>query len=310
MNYIKGLVSVVIPTHNREDLLGRAVDSALAQTYQNIEIIVVSDGSEDRTDEIMKEYEQKNTNVKYISYHPGMGGNHARNEGIKAANGEWVAFLDDDDEWHTDKIARQIHAAKKDLKIGLVCTAINSVDDATGKSSIYIPPAPKDCSVEILRGNCIGSTTTVMMKHDVLDKCGMFDEDLKAKQDFELWIRACQFTKVACVRKPCVEYHNLVSNGQISWDYKKYADAAEYISKKHKKLRKSKLSTKELKTIKYNDLLSVSRKAMKTENRSICRAYARRALISKIGIKPIVYIIASFFPLKIIRIVIHKMGIR
>ena len=301
MDYVKGLVSVVIPTHNREDLIGRAVDSAVGQTYKSIEIIVVSDGSEDSTDEIMSGYEKKYSNVRYISYHPGQGGNHARNEGIRAARGEWVAFLDDDDEWHPDKIARQLHAAEKDPEVGLVCTAINSVDDASGKSNVYIPPAPRDCSVEILRGNCIGSTTTVMMKHTVLDECGLFDEKLMAMQDYELWIRACQYTKVACVRKPCVEYHNLLNNGQISWNYRKYAGAADFISRKHARLRRSKLTARELRDIAFNDNLSISRKAMKTEQSKVCRSYALKAMIYKFSPKPAVYIAASFFPIKIVR---------
>jgi glycosyltransferase involved in cell wall biosynthesis len=91
-------VSVIIPTHNRAKLLERAIKSVLEQTYANFEIIVVSDGSTDETDLIMQKYKNQDARIKYISYYPAKGANHARNIGIKAAEGEYIAFLDDDDE--------------------------------------------------------------------------------------------------------------------------------------------------------------------------------------------------------------------
>ena len=117
-------ISVVIPTHNRVDLLPRAIKSVLEQTYKDIEIVVVSDGSTDGTDEYMKQYAD-NPNVKYISYHPGRGGNYARNAGFDAAKGEFVAFLDDDDEWGPTKIEKQVALMEADEEVGLVYTGIN-----------------------------------------------------------------------------------------------------------------------------------------------------------------------------------------
>lgn len=302
MNYIENLVSVVIPTHNRENLIERAVRSAMEQTYKAIEIIVVSDGSEDGTDAILESLKTECEKIRYISYHPGKGGNFARNTGIKNALGEWVAFLDDDDEWHPDKIEKQI-AKAKESGAELICTAINSVDDATGKKTVFVPDAPFDSSREILMRNCIGSTTTVMVKHSKLVECGMFDENLKAKQDFDLWIRLCQIAKVAIVDTPCVEYHNLATNGQISWDWEKYDKAAQYMAKKYKALREQKLTSQEMKKIEISDSLSISRKAMKAGNSHKVREYAINAL--KISFTPaaFVYVIASFFPLRFVKIV-------
>jgi len=301
MDYIEGLVSVVIPTHNREKLVSRAVDSALNQTYRQIEVIVVSDGSTDNTDLIMAEYEKKFPNFRYISYKPGKGGNYARNTGVKAANGEYVAFLDDDDEWLADKIEKQTGVFNSDPEIGIVCTAYTSVYDDSGKEKVFVPHAPYDSSVEILKNNQIGSTTTVCVRHELIDKVGMFDEDLCAKQDWDLWIRLCQITKVGVVKTPCVIYHNATENGQISWNYKKYADASEYLQKKYYELRKKKLTKDEIRSVYLMDALGVARKAFKANNRKIVRKYAKLAFRYKPNSGSVVYVVASFLPSGLVR---------
>lgn len=306
MGYIRDKVSVVIPTHNRGELITRAVMSALSQTYSNIEVIVVSDGSEDETDAVMRKIQESDPRINYISYHPGKGGNYARNIGIKAAQGEWVAFLDDDDEWHSDKLELQIKKAAEDSAVGLVCTAINSVQDAIGESSVFCPAPLYDSSTEILKRNCIGSTTTVLVRHNLLDECGMFDESLQAMQDYDLWIRLCQITKVAVVEKPCVEYHNLAGNNQISWNYEKYANAAKYLTRKYAQLRSAKLSRKENKEVESKSILSVARKAYKGGNRAKTREYAREALKIHFSLEGIAYIIASILPVKMVHTVFVK----
>lgn len=306
MEYIKNFVSVVIPTHNRAELLPRAINSALLQTYKNIEIVVVSDGSEDNTAEIMKEIVAKNDNVSFIEYYPGLGGNHARNQGILKSKGEWVAFLDDDDEWYETKIEKQMELANQDENIGLVCTGILAIYDSDGSTSIFIPDTPYDASKAILLGKTLGSTTTVMMKHDLLDSCGMFDEALMAKQDYDLWIRACQKTKVGVVKEPCVYYHNLISNNQVSWNYKKYADATEYINKKYEKLFKEKLTEEEWVEVCSNSMYSVARKAMKVDNGKVARQYIYKALRFKK--KPVFFLawVGSFLPISALNRIYNK----
>ena len=306
MEYIKGLVSVVIPTHNRQYLLQRAALSALKQTYKNIEVIIVSDGSTDDTATNIKTICDSDKRTIFIEYFPGKGGNHARNTGIKAARGEWVAVLDDDDEWHETKIEKQMTLARQDENIGLVCTGILAIYDSDGFTSVYIPNTPYDASKAILLGNVIGSTTTVMMKHELLDACGMFDEALVARQDFDLWIRACQMTKIGVVKEPCVDYHNLLSNNQVSWNYKKYADATEYISKKYEWLYKEKLTDEEWAEVCANNMFSIARKAMKVNNGKIARQYIHKALQYK---KKHIFILAwfgSFLPFLILNWVYSK----
>src|SRR5689334_19281127 len=111
--------SVVIPAYNYGRYLGRAIDSALAQTRPVDEIIVVDDGSTDNTREVAESFGER---IIYV-YQKNKGLSAARNTGIRKATGDWVAFLDADDWWHPDKIKRQLEAASKDPEIGLVYTA-------------------------------------------------------------------------------------------------------------------------------------------------------------------------------------------
>ena len=107
------LISVIIPTYNRGALLGRAIRSVLAQSYRNIEIIVVDDASDDYSGAVVKEF--SDNRLSYIRHDSNMGGAKARNTGIKAAKGEYIAFQDSDDEWVKDKLEKHPNKLKKQL---------------------------------------------------------------------------------------------------------------------------------------------------------------------------------------------------
>ena len=270
------LVSVVIPTHDRDNLLPRAIRSALNQTYSNIEIIVVSDGSTDNTDSIMKKIVSEESRVRYISYYPGKGGNYARNTGIKAAKGDYVAFLDDDDEWHPDKIQKQIDIVAADSSIGLVCCGINSITEGVDYVTEYIPPAEYDSSKLILKKNCIGSTTTVMVQKDIFNKSGLFDEELGALQDYDLWIRICRYTHVGVVKEPCVEYYNYKSSNQVSQFTDKYEKAVKRITAKYRKSVKE-LSNSDKKERYIWMQLLLAKKCIRNGDPKGARKYVRKS---------------------------------
>jgi len=300
------LISVVIPTHNRSKLLMRAIDSALNQTYNNIEIIVVSDGSTDDTDLVMELINAQNENLKYIPYHPGKGGNYARNIGVKAAEGEFVAFLDDDDEWHKDKLQKQIDVFNSNSEIGLVCTGIHAVYENEKVTTIFIPPAPLDSSKKILLGNCIGSTTTVMIK-SALIKQDLFDESLEALQDYDLWIRLCQKTKVGVVKEPCVEYYNYKGTNQISQFTDRYKRATKHISDKYRDLIKE-LSKAEQKDRRIWNELLLAKKSIRNGNSKVARQYIKRAIKIKCTKQCLILWVASFFSPPFVRKVKSVLG--
>ena len=288
------LVSVVIPTHNRVDLLPRAVKSAMCQTYTNVEINVVSDGSTDDTDRVMKELCAADSRVHYYSYHPGKGGNHARNVGIEKSLGEFVAFLDDDDEWHADKIVEQLKVFDSDSRIGLVCTGINSVHPQEGYSVPFIPNPQFDSEIDILLGNSIGSTTTVMVKKELFDLAGVFDENLGALQDYDLWVRLCQVTKVGVVSRPCVEYYNYDNSNQISGHTEKYENAVKYLDEKYSALI-DKLNRVEKKQRNAHFNLVLAKKAMRNGSPQKAREYIKRAAQHRLTKHVMVCYAASFF---------------
>lgn len=197
-------VSVILPAYNRADLVGRAIDSVLAQTWRNFELIVVDDCSTDDTRAAMETY-RDTPRVRLIFSETNRGGSGARNLGIEHARGDLVAFQDSDDIWLPHKLAAQVAALEKNAKAGLCyCGALHT----SGTSSFYIPEPiferlDGDMSDEILRRNTT-STQTLLIRRTVLDEAGHFTEDLKRYQDWDLMIRVAQVTQFVFLPDPMV----------------------------------------------------------------------------------------------------------
>lgn len=287
------LVSVVIPTHNRADLLPRAIESVLKQTYNNIEIIVVSDGSTDNTKEIVNAYSCKDQRVKFIEYFPACGGNIARNTGIEAAGGAYIAFLDDDDEWLQTKLEKQVKLLEQDANIGLVYTGVHIIYVNENVEYNSLSKVCGDLKKRILIDNCVGTTSTVMLKKEVLQKSGMFDVNLKALQDYDLWIRVAQHADIAVVPEPMINYYNYLGKKQISAVTQKYVEAVEYINIKYK-VQMAELNPSEqlLKQIEENFLLA--NKAMRNGEAKLARHYLKKILKLRFSKKAFAYYLLSF----------------
>lgn len=188
-------ISVIIPTHNRPGFLSRAVNSVLAQTYSDIEVVVVDD-NEPKTDNrkftmnVMSEY-SANEKVKYILNEKSLGGGLARNRGIKAATGDYITFLDDDDIYLPEKVERQLaFTLKNNLEMSFTDVFLHDENDklVEYRRHDYVT----DCSnQELLRQHILhslGPTSTFMIKKSVLDTKGAF-EDVPMGQDFMLMWR-------------------------------------------------------------------------------------------------------------------------
>lgn len=289
------MVSVIIPTHNRFKLLFRAIESVINQTYNDIEIIVVSDGSTDDTDVFMQRY-LDNSRVKYISYSPARGGNYARNRGIEAAEGEYIAFLDDDDEWLPIKVERQVAMMEENHEIGLVYTGINCIYVNEGISYIFKPTSKGDLSKKILFQNCIGSTSSVMLRRSLCRAC-RFDENLQARQDFDLWINVLQACKAGVVTEPMVNYYNYRNQTQISSFTARYIQATDYINNKYSDLL-GKLSSREYKQKRFCDIMLLGNKAMRNNSPQEARGFFLKAFRLSYSISPMAYWVLSFFGYK------------
>lgn len=235
------MISVIIPTHNRVSMLSKAIESVLKQTYQDFELIVVSDASNDGTDEYMNKIIENDKRIKYISYSTPYGACYARNTGIESAQGEYIAFLDDDDEWLSKKLEEQLRVFESDHEVGLVYTGYKILYFLSNNRKIEyfsMHGATGNLSKKILLTNCIGATSGIMIKTSALDNEIRFDNQLKSVQDYEFLIQICQYIKVKYVKKILVNYNNYLNNKnkQISDNVQTYIDAFEYIKNKHKTL--------------------------------------------------------------------------
>jgi len=197
------LVSVVVPVYDLEAYLGEALDSVLAQTMGDLEVIAVDDGSRDGSREIIAEYRRRDPERirAILAGHGGAGA--ARNRGIAAARGGWVAFLDGDDVWRPAKLAEQLREAGRDPECSLV--ASEAEDYATGRRLREIPDPIGDLALELLVRGCFLTLSTVLVRREIVAAVG-FDERLEGAQDLDLFLRLADGVRVRVVRRPLVRY--------------------------------------------------------------------------------------------------------
>lgn len=288
------MVSVVIPTHNRVDMLMNAVKSVQNQTFHNIEIIVVSDASTDNTETAINEIKKKDDRVKYIRLDTPQGGNVARNRGIEESQGVYIAFLDDDDEWLPEKIELQLKEFEKNESTGLVYSGVHIIYHIEKIEYNTKARDHGDLSKRILIDNCIGTTSCVICKKSILDIVGGFDPELQALQDYDLWIRICQSCDVGIVETELINYNNYTNSKQISGSTERYERAIERINEKYSSLF-SKLSTEERNRKNINDYLLLSNKALRNGNPKAGRKYIVNAIKKGCFIKGTVLYFLSFF---------------
>jgi len=192
-------VSVVIPTYNRYTLLKRAIESLLAQTYSVDEIIVVDDGSTDNTKDIQKDFPE----IIYI-YQKNSGVSCARNVGIQRAKNEWIAFLDSDDEWHKEKLEKQLAFHKQNPDILMSYT--DEVWIRNGQR-VKIPKKYKKIGEDVFCENlsyCNIAPSSALLHRSLFEKVGMFDENMEVCEDYELWLRIALREKIGLVREKLI----------------------------------------------------------------------------------------------------------
>ncbi len=226
-------VSVVIPTYNRAHVISAAIKSVLEQSFRDLEVIVVDDASTDGTEGVVRSLDDGR--VRYIRHEENKGAPAARNTGINAARGQYVAFQDSDDEWLPGKLQKQMEAFRDaPPEVGVVYSGFWRIKNG-GKT--YIPSGgvkKKEGNIlkELFRGNFVATPTMVVRKR-CFEKAGMFDEHLPRLQDWELVIRLSKQCGFKCVNEPLVNAYS--QPGGISAGQAAYARALEMILTKHLK---------------------------------------------------------------------------
>lgn len=194
-------VSVVIPTYNRAAMIREALKSLQLQTIQDFEIIVVDDCSEDDTKQVIEGIED--SRLLYIRHDKNSGGASARNTGIRAATGEFIAFLDSDDQWRPEKLEKQLQVLSGDSGIGAVYTGFNAMngDLLLWKS---VPIHRGELIDRLMAYNCIDTTSSIVVRKELLCEIEGFDESLPSCQDWDLYIRLAGRTRIDFVKEPLV----------------------------------------------------------------------------------------------------------
>jgi glycosyltransferase involved in cell wall biosynthesis len=227
-------VSVILPTYNCAKYVGAAVESVLKQTYTNYELIIINDGSTDDTDEVLAQYISNNTILYIKQENKGHAG--ARNTGMTAATGTFIAFIDSDDIWLPEKLEEQIRACENDTEIGLVhCNVYGFGEnhDAQVRNSLLTKEQIDEYSGYIFDNlytrKIIITTTTVLIRKQCIDDVGMFDENLTryGSEDRDLFLRILWKYKAKYVNKPLAMYRNRSdSEGQ---NYEKMIKGQKYV---------------------------------------------------------------------------------
>lgn len=206
------LISVVIPTYKRSpEMISRSINSVTNQTYQHIEVIVVDDSPESYSHrEKVKCYVNalSDSRIKYIQHDQNMGACAARNTGIKHSRGSYLAFLDDDDEWMLDKLEKQIKQFSSD-KIGLVYCKAKVVDQIKKETrdANHVILRKGYVFDELMKNNFVGSTSFVLIRTDVIEEVGNFEEEIKSNQDWELFLRISKKYQISFVDDYLVRYY-------------------------------------------------------------------------------------------------------
>ncbi len=214
------LVSVVIPTYNHAHYLIRALQSVLDQTYTNWEVIVVDNHSQDNTDDVIQGF--RDLRIKVLKIHNDGVIAASRNMGIRAAKGDWVAFLDSDDLWYPGKLETVLGEAQKDPSIDVFSTDEIMVNDATGDRRLlqHGPYCPDFYRRLLVIGNCLSPSAALVSRDFLVHNKIFFRENKEfiTAEDYDFWMLAAQAgAKFKCLRSVQGEYliHATNASGQV-----------------------------------------------------------------------------------------------
>lgn len=228
------LVSIIIPTYNRFNYILDALKSVLNQTYKNIEVIIIDDGSKDNTKKIVEEYIKLNKlNNVYYFYKENGGVATARNFGIEKSSGELIAFLDSDDIWREEKISKQIEFFKNP-KVGLVHSHYSIMKES---GEIITNKSIKQSEFngymyQKMRLHNLVGTSTVVIRKECIDKVGFFEGEYSPAEDYDLWLRISKEYEFGYISESLVYYREF-SSENISRNLVKLENGVIKILNKH-----------------------------------------------------------------------------
>ena len=215
------MISVIIPTFNREKLISHAINSVLTQTYPVLEILVCDDGSTDNTESVVNSF--NNEKIKYIKCDHSGKPAVPRNVAITKAKGNWIAFLDSDDEWLPHKLESQMSLLNK-YELKAICSNALRVDSNKKNQGDYLQNSRsrKFGFGELLHENVI-ICSSVLIEKKLIDKCGLFNEEdeFRAIEDYLLWLKVAKQSQWYYVSESLLKYNDDFTNSIRSTDVRR-----------------------------------------------------------------------------------------
>jgi glycosyltransferase involved in cell wall biosynthesis len=207
-------ISVIMPVHNGERFLGEAVESILAQTYRDFELIIVDDGSTDGTSALLERYRQVDPRVRLYQQPANRGVYISRNLACQHASGQVLALMDADDVSLPDRFQRQVEYLNQMPEIGVVGSAAQAIDEGGAAQNLMnFPTMPGVLGWMILFSNFF-VLSSVMIRRSIMEQLGYYRTDVNVGQDFDLWARAGRITQMVNLPEPLVKYR--VWNGNMT----------------------------------------------------------------------------------------------
>ncbi len=224
-------VSVILPTYNRSLFLATAIQSVLNQSYHDLELIIVDDASVDSTREVVNRF--KDSRIKYIRHKINKGEAASRNTGIINATGEYIALLDDDDEWFPDKLKVQVNCFQNRYdNVGCIYSGVIFVQRNNNRILRQKVPTKKgNIFKEMLSRNVIDAPSSALIKRQCFKKVGLFDEELPYFVDYDLFLRISKFFSFDYIEQPLLKYY--VHEGQLSNDVDIMEKGLDVLQKKY-----------------------------------------------------------------------------
>ena len=223
-------VSVIIPTYNQAKFIDKAIESVLQQTYQDFEIIIINDGSKDNTEEIVKNY--SDFRIRYICHKKNLGLSEARNTGIRASRGKYIALLDSDDEFLPEKLDMQVELLRNEPSdVGVVCAWSFNIDkNGHYISKRYLPRKGGYIFEDLLSANYM-SVPALLIRRECFEKVGLFDSSLNGQEDWDMWIRIAKYYKFSLIKTLLAKRR--IHPNRISYDLERKNVTANRIIKKY-----------------------------------------------------------------------------
>ena len=211
-------VDVIIPTYNRAGFLHRAIASVLSQTFDDFAIIVVDDGGDNTTKSVVNSFGDQR--LRYVRNENNMGEGRSRNVGLSNSSAEYIAFLDDDDEWLPEKLQLQVDLLESQpVKVGGVYTGFTAVQVPSGEILYHrIVEKRGDVYQQMVQENVVGTSSTVLLRRECFERVGPFDESIPYGLDYDMWIRISKEFHFDCIEQSLVKY--TVHERQLTNDLK------------------------------------------------------------------------------------------